>query len=70
MVESQNLLIKKLRVHLGGNEDWEGFANLLFKIGNGNVNQQEENVELSDKLCNVVNNIKALTERTYADNSK
>lgn len=44
-------------MHFGRDENSEGFANLLLKNGKCKINKQVENVELSDNLCNVVNEV-------------
>lgn len=60
-------LKKNMRVHLKGDPEAGKLSELLFKLGEGKIISSEGKIEVPNELCQVVNDLKSLTDKIYPD---
>ena len=56
-----------MRVHLKGDLKTEEFSNLLLEIGDGKLKEEDDKVHIPENLCEVVKDLKTLSDKIYPD---
>ena len=56
-----------MRVHLKGDFKAEEFSSLLLQIGDGKLKEEDGKVNIPNNLCEVVKDLKTLTDKIYPD---